>query len=106
MIIKPVRILTVLLMSASFANAANTLSITSCSSSSVAFSWSVDTLDDSVSIEGKDSSENENAFEYIPESASGTVTFDFAANWGGTDNSSLDLSLLQSDEDTVTASCP
>lgn len=50
MIIKSVRILTVLLMSASFANAANTLSITSCLSSSVAFSWSVDTLDDSVSI--------------------------------------------------------
>ena len=87
------------------ANAANTLTVSSCTANDVTFSWNVDNFSDLDSIQGVSGSDSENYFDYLASTASGTQTVDFASKWGGS-NSSLTLKLVLTDGTSVVASCP
>ena len=86
---------------ANVAHAATTLSISACDNSGVTFTYS--TTEESASVIASVTS-GEEAFVELT-GTSGTVTTDFAENWGGSDNSNVSLQLFGGNE-TATASCP
>ena len=83
------------------ANATTTLSISSCNSNGVTFTYS--TTESSASVIASGAS-GEEAFVELA-ATSGTETTDFAATWGGSDNSNVSLELFGGNE-TASASCP
>ena len=83
------------------AHATTTLSISSCNASGVTFTYS--TTESSASVIAAGAS-GEEAFVELS-ATSGTETTDFAAAWGGSDNSNISLELFGGNE-TASASCP
>ena len=95
----------ILVLAAGAANAANTLTVSSCTSSDVTFTWNVDNLSDLDSIQGASGSDSENYFDYLATTTSGTQTVDFASKWDGS-NANLTLELVLTNGNSIAASCP
>ena len=90
---------------ASVAQAANTLSLSSCSSGSATATWSVDSGASSYWIEVTGVSDNTSLHIYDLSSASGSQSLNWAATVGDSSNAALSL-VLNDGSTTVSATCP
>ena len=98
-------IFTFLLITASPVLAANSLSFAHCASGFAVIDYSVDNSTNDSHIVVWDGTSSSNKVEIpIAASSSGRIEQDFASEWGGSDNSSIDAYLISSS--AVTSSCP
>lgn len=81
-------------------SSAGTISITSCSAANVNYSWTSSSADPAAI--GSDGTNRQLVFL---SGTSGSETTDFAAAWGGSDNSDLSVELVDG-ATTVSATCP
>ena len=89
-----------MIMASISASTAGTISITSCSAANVSYDWT-STSADPAAI-GSDGTNRQLVFL---SGTSGSETTDFAAGWGGTDNSALSVEIVDG-ATIVSADCP
>lgn len=84
------------------AQAANTLTISSCSADAVVFKWTVS--GSNLQIGAVDTSDAGRSVDYVLPFAEGQTSLDVAALWGSGQNTDVRLSLKAAS--AVTATCP
>ena len=85
------------------ANAANSITISTCSSNYITFTWNVDNLETTGLIMARDTNNSANTFVIPIADTSGNYTGDIAGAWSGS-NENLEIYLAAAS--SVSASCP